>query len=510
MWRTLVSTKTRDVVAERAGAREWIGLAVLMLPVLLVSVDNTILNFALPQISEALLPTGTQLLWILDSYPLVLAGLLVTMGSLGDRIGRRKLLLIGSAGFGIVSVLAAFAPTAGLLIAARASLGLFGATLMPSTLSLLRNLFLDRDQRRLAIAIWASGFAAGSALGPIAGGFLLEHFWWGSIFLLAVPVLLPIFVLLPLLVSESKDPVGSPIDLLSAALVLMTMFPFVWSIKHAAEAGIDVAAVVAIVLAASCGVFFVRRQLRLAHPMLDVTLFTEAAFTGAILINLFSVIALVGGLFFITQHLQLVLELSPMTAGLYLVPGLLVMIVAGLAVVPIARRVRPRVIVPIALTFSAIGYGIVAVQGGEISAWGIALAVIALGLGIGAAETLSNDIILASAPPAKAGAASGLSETAYELGAVLGTATLGTVLTASYRLHIEIPAGVSGGQAAAASETIGGAIQVAGELPSAVGEALREAAVSAFGSGVAITSWIGAGLIAVAIVVAIATLRKAR
>lgn len=494
----------------RAGAREWWGLVVLMLPVVLISVDNTILNFALPDISEALLPTGTQLLWILDVYPLVLAGLLVTMGSIGDRIGRRKLLLIGAAGFGIVSIFAAFAPTAEALIAARAALGLFGATLMPSTLSLLRNLFLNREQRRLAIAVWGSGFAGGGALGPIAGGFLLEHFWWGSIFLLAVPVLLPLFIFLPMLVRESRDPVDAPIDLLSAALVLLTMVPFVWSIKHAAEAGVDLTSGIAFAAAVAFGILFAVRQLKLEHPMLDVSLFRNSVFSGAIVINLFSIIAFVGGLFFITQHLQLVLGLSPMIAGLVLLPGLVVMIAAGLVVVPIARHVRAHLLVAAALVFSVLCYGSIAVQGGAVGVIGVALAVVALGVGVGAAETVTNDLILANAPASKAGAASGLSETAYELGSVLGVATLGTVLTASYRGHIVIPEGVAKADAAAAGETLGGAFEVARDLPQAVGDALRSAAVDAFGSGVSITSWLAAGLIVVAIVVSLTTLRRAK
>ena len=207
------SIPTTETDAPRVGARGWAALVVLMLPVLLVSVDNTVLSFALPEISIALAPTGAEQLWIIDVYPLVLAGLLVTMGTLGDRFGRRRMLLIGASGFAAVSALAAFAPTAGLLIAARALLGLFGAMLMPSTLSLLRSIFQNRDQRRLAIAVWASAFSAGSALGPIVGGFLLEHFDWGSVFLIAVPVLIPLLIAAPLLVPESRDPNPGRIDI---------------------------------------------------------------------------------------------------------------------------------------------------------------------------------------------------------------------------------------------------------------------------------------------------------
>ncbi|MFP5251622.1 MAG: MFS transporter, partial [Actinomycetes bacterium] len=223
-----------EAAAPRAGAREWVALAVLMLPVLLVSIDNTVLAFALPQISLALEPDAAQQLWMVDAYALVLAGLLVAMGSLGDRFGRRRMLLIGATGFAVVSVLAGFAPTASALIAARAALGLFGAMLMPSTLSLLRSTFPHRDQRRLAIAVWAAGFSAGSALGPIVGGALLEHFAWGSVFLIAVPVLIPLLIGAPLLVPESRDPNPGRIDAISILLSMAAMITVVYAIKSLA------------------------------------------------------------------------------------------------------------------------------------------------------------------------------------------------------------------------------------------------------------------------------------
>nr|WP_228498141.1 MFS transporter [Plantibacter sp. VKM Ac-2876] len=512
MKEVIVSTATEPtaVAAPRAGRRAWFALAVLMLPVLLVSVDNTVLNFALPAISSALTPTGTQLLWIVDIYPLVLAGLLVSMGSLGDRIGRRRLLLIGSIGFGVVSVAAAFAPSAELLIAARAALGFFGAMLMPSTLSLLRNIFLDRDQRRFAIAVWASGFAAGSALGPIVGGIILEHFAWGAVFLLAVPVLLPLVVLAPFLIPESKDPNPGRIDVPSILLILLTMTPLVFSIKHLAEAGFDVLTVVSMVVGVVSGVLFIRRQLRLEHPLLDLSLFRRASFSGAVVINLLSVTALVGGLFFVSQHLQLVLGLQPLDAGLVLLPGLIVMIIAGLVIVPISKRVRPGIVAPIALVVSAVGYASIAITGGDVSALGIGLAFVALGLGIGSAETVSNELVIASAPPEKAGAASGVSETAYELGAVLGTATLGTVLTASYRSSVVLPDGLTAAQQQAAGETLGGAATVAEQLPGDLAGALMDSARHAFDSGVGVAAWIGVGLIVAAMLVAAIGLRRVR
>jgi len=496
--------------ARRGGSGRWWALAVLMMPVLLVSIDNTVLNFALPAISGATEPTGTQLLWMVDIYPLVLAGLLVSMGSLGDRIGRRKLLLIGSTGFGAVSVVAAFSPSIEGLILARAALGFFGAMLMPSTLSLMRSIFTDRNERRLAIAIWATGFAVGSGLGPVVGGILLEHFAWGSVFLIAVPFLLPLLICAPLLVPESRDPRPGRIDPLSIALSLATMLPIVFGIKGVAEHGLSITALAPIVTGLACGVLFVRRQKRIATPLLDMTLFERGAFSGAVGVNLLSVTALVGCLFFISQHLQLVLGLSPISASLVLVPGLGAMILGGLLIVPVARRVRPSIVVPLALTVSASGFALIALSGGQIDATGLALAFVLLGVGIGAAETVSNELIVASAPVEKAGAASAVSETAYELGAVLGTAVLGSILTAAYRANVVLPVGLSEAQRQSAGETLGGAVTVSGQLTTDTGTRLLDSARLAFDSGVGVSAWIGVGLVLSAALVGALALRRAR
>ncbi|MFK0241342.1 MULTISPECIES: MFS transporter [unclassified Microbacterium] len=503
------SIPTTETDAPRVGARGWAALVVLMLPVLLVSVDNTVLSFALPEISIALAPTGAEQLWIIDVYPLVLAGLLVTMGTLGDRFGRRKMLLIGATGFAAVSALAAFAPTAGLLIAARALLGFFGAMLMPSTLSLLRSIFQNRDQRRMAIAVWASAFSAGSALGPIVGGILLEHFAWGSVFLIAVPVLIPLLIAAPLLVPESRDPNPGRIDLVSIALSMATMIPVVYAIKSLAVDGPSLTAGAWALLGFGMGYLFVRRQLRVKSPMLDMALFKRGSFSGAILVNLLSVVALVGFLYFVSQHLQLVLGLSPMMAGFALVPGMLAMIVAGLSVVPVSRRVPPHIVIPVGLAFSVAGYLIVAFTTHEHGVLPLVVAFVVLGIGIGAAETISNELILSSAPAAKAGAASAVSETAYELGAVLGTAVLGGIITAFYRGALVLPEGLPADVAHAAGETLAGAYTAAQALPGQLGTALWDAAAAAFGSGVMVTSLIGAGLVVVAGVIAAVTLRKA-
>lgn len=494
--------------APTSARRRWWALTVLMLPVLLISIDNTVLSFALPDISRGLQPSGTALLWIVDVYPLVLAGLLIPMGSLGDRFGRRRLLLIGSIGFAAVSVGAAFAPTTEWLIVARAALGLFGAMLMPSTLSLLRNIFVDRNQRRLAIAVWATGFAIGAALGPIVGGILLEHFWWGSIFLLAVPVLIPLVALAPFLIPESKDPLPGRTDFVSILLTLTTMTPLMFGVKTFASDGFSVFGIAAIALGLLSGVIFVRRQLRRPDPMIDMGLFKSHAFSVAVSANLLSCVAFVGFLFFISQHLQLVLGLTPITAGLVLVPGLIAMTIASLSVVPISRRVRPGIVIPVALAISAVGYLIVTLSDGPAPVSLLLVAFAVLGFGIGAAETVSNELIIASAPASKAGAAAAISETAYEVGAVLGTAVLGSILTASYRNSIVVPPGLTADQTAAARETLGGATELAESLPAKVATQLLDSAKEAFDSGIVLTSGIGMLLIVIAAIVATFSLRS--
>ena len=478
----------------RAGRRAWLGLAALMLPVLLVSIDNTVLSFAIPQLSQALSPTASQLLWIVDIYPLMLAGLLVTMGTLGDRVGRRRLLLVGATGFGAVSVYAAFAGDASHLIAARALLGLFGATLMPSTLALLRNLFLDDNQRRLAIAIWASAFSAGSALGPIVGGWLLEHFWWGSIFLINVPVLVVLLVVAPFLLPESRNPGSVRLDPVSVVLSVVSMLPFVFGIKKLASSGISALGIASLLLGVALGVVFVRRQMRSRTPLLEVGLFTNRVFSASVLANFMAIFSISGLIFFVSQYLQLVLALSPMEAGLYLLPGAAATVVMGLAAVALARVAPIWLLIPVGLLLATAGYLLGTTLTGSSSVGVIVVIFVLVGGGAGLAETLTNDAILASVPPERAGAASGISETAYELGASLGVAILGSVLAAVYRTRLELPDGLDPAAADQARETLGGAVSAADGLPAAQADALLEAARSAFAHGVDLTSAIGAVL----------------
>ncbi len=472
----------------------WFALAVLMLPVLLIAIDNTVLAFALPSIAEDFRPSAATQLWIVDVYSLVLAALLVPMGSLGDRIGRRRMLLIGATGFAVVSAAAAFAPSAHALVGARALLGVFGAMLMPSTLSLIRNIFIQDSSRRLAIAIWASCFTAGSALGPIVGGVLLEHFHWGSVFLVAVPILLPLLVFAPKLVPESRDPNPGPLDMLSISLAFATMLPIVWAVKSAAHDGLSVTAGAAAALGVAAGVWFVRRQNRSRTPMLDMSLFTYGPFSSSVLANFLSIVGLIGFLFFISQHLQLVLGLSPLMAGLVTLPGALMSIAGGMGVVKLAKRFAPQTLIVAGLLLVSAGFGLILLFRHDLTIAAVIASFVILELGVGVSQTVSNDTIVASVPPAKAGAASAGSETAYELGAVVGTATLGTIFTAFYRANVVVPAQLSGQAAADATESIGGATAVAREVSPAVAERLLDSARTAFDSGIAPTAAIAAAL----------------
>ena len=288
------------------GARQWAALAVLTLAVTLLAIDSTVLALAIPSLSADLGPTATQLLWIGDVYSFTLAGLLVTMGNLADRIGRRRLLLIGTTGFGVSSVLAALAPSATALIVARALLGISGATIMPSTLSLIRNIFPGTRHRTTAIAVWSAGSSGGTALGPLVGGVLLEHFWWGSVFLINVPVMAAVVVTGLWLLPESRNDDGDPVDVVSAVLSVAAIVPVVYAVKSFAHDGPTLTAAVPLVAGTVAGRAFLRRQRRLTTPLIDVGLFRLPAFTWAVVATVMAVFALAGLLYFFSQYLQLV------------------------------------------------------------------------------------------------------------------------------------------------------------------------------------------------------------
>ncbi|MBM7788338.1 MFS transporter [Tenggerimyces flavus] len=423
---------TGTAMPQRAGRREWIGLAVLVLPTVLISVDMSVLYLAVPKLSADLQPTSVELLWITDIYGFLIAGSLITMGTIGDRIGRRKLLLIGAAAFGLASVLAAYAPTPELLIAARALLGIAGATLMPSTMSLIRNMFHDDRQRTVALSLWMTGFSVGTVIGPLVGGLLLEHFWWGSVFLAGVPVMALLVVLGPFLVPEFKTLTNGRIDLLSTAMSLGAILGVIYGLKQIAADGLSLEAAAAIVAGAGLALAFVRRQRRLEHPLLDLDMFKMREFTAALVTMMLVMLVGPGTAFLVSQYLQLVAGLSPLEAGFWsLIPA--VAIVLGFVAAPILFRWLPRVYVAAGgLAIGALALLLLTQTDQTSGPLVPTLAHTLFFLGASPLIVVGMDLVVGSAPVERSGAASAISETGSELSAALGIAAFGSIATAVY------------------------------------------------------------------------------
>ncbi|GAB3074250.1 MFS transporter [Bordetella muralis] len=459
------------------------GLALLALPTILLGMDLTLLHLALPALALDLRPTSAQTLWIVDSYGFMIAGLLITMGTLGDRIGRRKLLLVGAAAFGIASVMAAYSTSAAMLIAARAVLGVAGATLMPSTLALISNMFQHPHQRALAIGVWATMFALGMAAGPVVGGILLEHYWWGAGFLVALPIIAMLLVAGPFILPEYRAPQQGRLDLGSVALSLLALLPIVYGIKQFAKNGIEAGALWAIAGGSVFMILFIRRQRRLRSPLIDLDLFSNRAFSVALVVLLVGLIGVGGTMLLVTQYLQLVVGLSPFTAGLWMGPPALAMLAAGITAPLLARKIRPGNVIAGALGLSVVGYLLLtqldnASRGIELVTASFALVY----LGLGTIAALGTDLVVSAAPAEKAGSASAMSETVQELGLAVGIAMLGSLTTTIYRIkiadRIDIPMALDVRHAA--SDSLAGATSVAQALPAG----LLEQAQTAFITGV--------------------------
>lgn len=495
-----------------AGRREWTALGVLLLPCLLVSMDVSVLYFAVPFLTAELKPSSVQQLWILDVYGFVLAGLLITMGALGDRIGRRKLLLSGALLFGLASGVAAYARSAEMLIAARALLGIGGATLMPSTLALIRNLFHDAKQRGKAVAIWSAAVTGGIAVGPVLSGALLEHFWWGSVFLVNAPAMVLLLVCGPLLLPESKNPAAGRFDLPGSLLSLLAMLPVVYGVKEIARDGLAVLPVLALVTGLMAAVAFVHRQRTARHPMLDLELFRHRGFSVSVLMNLLAMFAIVGCAVFFTQYLQSVRGMSPMEAALWnLLPTLAVGGMAPAATALAQRMDRAYVL--------ALGCGIAA--GGFVwlswlepgsALWCVLTGSAVYASGLVVVMSLGNELAIGLAPPERAGSASAVLESGTELGGALGMAVLGSIGSAIYRGDIgdALPSGLPADASDAARETLAGAVAVAGHLPGRAGEMLLTAARAAFTDGLRTAVLGAAGVMVVAAVLALTLLRGLR
>ncbi|ETK37886.1 MFS transporter [Microbispora sp. ATCC PTA-5024] len=475
--------------APRAGRREWIGLAVLALPTLLLSLDISVLYLALPHLSADLGAGGTEQLWILDVYSFALAGFLVTMGTLGDRIGRRRLLLAGAAGFGLASVLAAYATSPAMLIAARVLLGVAGATLMPSTMALIRTMFQDPRQMGQAVGVWFSCFLGGMTLGPLVGGLLLEHFWWGSAFLLGVPFMVVLLVAGPILLPEHRDPAAGRLDPASVALSLGAILPVVYGLKELARNGLHAVPVLAVVAGAAVAVVFVRRQRRLTSPLLDLRLFRNPVFTMALAVGLLGGIVMAGISLMSTLYLQTVAGLSPMGAGLWLAPQNVAMVAATVVAPVLARRLPPAYVIALGLAIAAVGLLV------HTQVAGVGLLVIGLVLasfGVALPMSLTMSLLLRSAPPERAGSAASLSETGGEFGVAVGVAAMGSLGALVYRSHLALPAGLPAQTAEAVKGGVAAAVASARELPAALGADVLDAARAAFTSGLHVVAAVGA------------------
>lgn len=491
-----------------ATRREWIGLAVLALPCLVYAMDMTVLNLALPVLSRELQPTSAQLLWILDIYGFLVAGFLITMGTLGDRIGRRRLLLIGAAFFAVASALAAMARTAELLIAARALLGLAGATIAPSTMALIRNMFHEPRQRQFAIGIWIAAFSLGSAIGPLVGGVLLEFFHWGSVFWVAIPVMVLTLLLGPRYLPEYRDPDAGHLDLVSVGLSLVAVLLTIYGLKHMAEQGVQAQGLATAALGLGLGWLFVRRQRHIAYPLLDLRLFQHLPFCAALAAYALTCLAMFGVYIFITQYLQLVLGLTPLQAGLATLPWALAF-VAGSLLAPrlVARWPRERVIV-VGLSAATVGFCMVAAGQGL---WLLVPATVVMSLGMAPVFTIGNEIIITSAPPERAGAASALSESAAEFSGAVGIALFGSAGMVVYRQALDgaALAALPADALRAAAASLGGAVHMAESLPAAQGAALLLAVRGGFGDALQVVAVAGALIVGAAAWLAARMLRGA-
>lgn len=480
-------------------------LIVLLLPALLVSMDISILFVANPAIARDLAPTASAWLWMMDSYSLVVAALLVTMGSLADRIGRRRLLLIGGVAFGLASLLLALASTPALFILGRVLLGIGAATLAPSTLAIIRSVFTDLAARRRAVSAWTISYTGGAVAGPVLGGFLLSMFDWPAVFLINLPVMALLLVAGPFLLPESRDPQGAHFDLPGAALSLLALFGIVYAVKSFTDQGMGPVAWGSLVLGLGLLVAFVLRQRRAAHPLIDLSLFTRGAFTGAVAANVLAALGMVGIGALAFTYLQSAHDLSALQAALYTLPTFLGTAVGATLASELAKRIRPAFLVAAGMALTAGGMVFIGLVAAERSPVWFIGGYIVLTLGAGGVSALANSLVLATAPASRTGAAASISETGVQLGAALGIAGFGLVSTAFYRAEM---VGVPGSVPPAMSESMAGAEAAAADLPAHQAGPLLEMAAQAFASSMGSVAFVIAGVMALAAVLTGVLLRS--
>lgn len=514
-----MDTSAESAMAESVGGqeepaswREWLGLTVLALPTFLLALDFTALHLALPHLSASLEPTGTQQLWIVDIYGFMIAGFLITMGSLGDRIGRRRILLYGALAFGICSLLAAFSVHAGMLIVARALLGIAGATLMPSTLSLISNMFHQAKQRQFAIAVWLGCFSFGGVIGPFVGGLLLEVFWWGAVFLLGVPVMLLLLVTGPFLLPEYRDQASVKIDWFSALLSVAAMLSIIYGVKELSSNGLQLVHLLILLAGAGIGWLFVRRQLKLGDPLIDLELFRSRAFSGS-LVGLLSVVMTLGAfVWFFAQYLQLVEGLNPLMSGIWMIPYAAANILGAMLTPALANRYRPSLVISGGLLLAAVGFGLLfLISPASSSGLPVMIAAsVVITFGLSPLMVLSTELVVASAPPAKTGSASSLSETCSELGMALGVAIFGMLGSLLYRMNIDrdLLVNVPDETADTVLEHLAGAVKVVDQFPVMMQSAVLDSARGAFVTGMHVAGGVCVLLLLGLVVMFLTFLRK--
>lgn len=491
--------------------RRWAILGVICFSLLVVVIDVTVLHVAAPAISEDLDPTALQLLWIIDVYPLVAAPLLITSGALGDRFGRKRLLISGMVLFGVASLAATFAPTAETLIAARAVLGVAGAMIMPPTMSIIRDVFRDRDERVRAVGIWSAVSAGGAAIGPLIGGFLVEHFWWGAVFLINVPIVLVIVPVAMRLLPESRAAEPPPWNGLAMASTVVGILGIAYGFKEGARYGfIDPKVLLALTAGIGCLVWFARSQLRAPEPLLDVRLFARRDFSVAVGCVLLSMFGLVGIEFFGAQYLQLVLGLEPFDAALRLVPLMLSTLAGGLLAARVLGWLGTRWTISLGLAGTGLGLIPMLFLGLSDQYYLLWPSFLVIGFALEVALVASNDVIISSVPADEAGQAAAIEETAYELGGGFGVAVLGSILAIVYTNQIGSIEGISNPGIANAEESLGRALEIAGSMSTNVANSLIETAKLAFMSGYHTAIAVSIALVGVSALISAALLRPAK
>ncbi|MFJ4004885.1 MFS transporter [Streptomyces sp. NPDC090023] len=482
---------------EATGANRWVVLVVLCVSLLLVGLDATVLHVAVPAVTEDLRPSAVELLWIVDIYPLACASLLILFGTLGDRVGRRRVLLLGYALFGLASALAALAHNGETLILARALLGVGGAMIMPATLSILRQVFPDRRERALAIGIWSAVAAVGAAVGPLLGGFLLEHFWWGSVFLVNIPLMLVSLPIGRMLLPESRGERDGPWDIVGALMAAGGLFGVVLGVKRLGG-GEDMTGpltLIPLLVGVALLVLFVRRQSRRAHPLVDLSMFRRPAFSTSVGCIVLAMLALVGLELIAAQYLQLVLGLSPLQTGLRLLPLTVAAMAAGLAGARVLRALGPRRMVCAGFVLTAVAVVLLTAMGGHDNTPLLLSGFVLLGFGLETTLFGAYESMLSEAPADRAGGAAAIGETSYQLGAGIGIALLGSVMNAAYAPALKSVPGVSASASSAAGRSLGEAYEVAARLGGPAGAALRHAARDSFVHGLHVTLLVSAGLL---------------